>query len=142
MTNRFKHIRNHSELQFEIMKLNSLREEQELELKRGITELYQGMHPLNLIKKFVSDVASDKQVQFDATKIGLNLGSEFLIGKLLGSNLNITKYLGSLVMQKASDYFINNHPEKIAWGIEKLTNLFQSSSSKNKRAQEMTEERE
>lgn len=140
MTNRFQHIKNHTELQFHIMQLNSLREEQELELKKGITELYHGMHPLNLLKNVISDVASDKQVQFDAAKIGLNLGSEFLIGKLLGSNLNITKYLGSLVMQKASDYMINNHPEKIAWGIEKITNLFQSFSSKGKKASGMSQE--
>ena len=64
----------------------------------------------------ISDFATDKQVQFDATKIGLNLGSDFLIGKLIGSNMNIKKYLSSLVLQKASDYMVNNHPEKIALG--------------------------
>jgi len=130
MSNGFENINNHTELQFRIMQLNSRREQQELELKNGIKELYNSMHPLNLLRNGLSEIATDKQVQFDATKIGLNLGSEFLIGKLLGSNMNISKYLGSLVLQKASDYLINNHPDKIVWGVEKLTNLFRSFSKK------------
>jgi hypothetical protein len=121
------------------MQLNSLREEQELELKRGVSELYHAMHPINLLKKIISDFASDKEVQFDAAKIGLNFGSDFLIGKLLGSNMNIKKYLSSLILQKASDYVLNNHPEKLAWGIEKLSSLFRS-SKKGKHKTEMKEE--
>lgn len=130
MSNGFSTIKNHTELQFRIMQLNSQREEQELDLKKSIKELYNSLHPLNLLRNGLSEMASDKQVQFDATKIGLNLGSEFLIGKLLGNNMNITKYLGSIVLQKASDYLINNHPDKIVWGVEKLTNLFRSFSKK------------
>ena len=121
------------------MQLNSQREGQETELKKGITELYHSMNPLNLLKKMVSDFASDKQVQFDATKIGLNFGSDFIIGKLLGSNMSIKKYLSSLILQKASDYVLNNHPEKIAWGIEKLSNLFRP-SNKEPQETEMQEE--
>ncbi len=140
MSNGFGNIKNHTELQFRIMQLNSQREEQELELKKGMKELYNSLHPLNLLRNGLSDIASDKQVQFDATKIGLNLGSEFLIGKLLGSNMNITKYLGSIVLQKASDYLINNHPDKIVWGVEKLTNLFRSFSKKENVETEMEQE--
>ncbi|MDB5258630.1 MAG: hypothetical protein JWM14_3325 [Chitinophagaceae bacterium] len=140
MANDFSTIKNHTELRFRIMQLNSQREEQELELKKGITELYHAMHPINLLKKMVSDFATDKQVQFDATKIGLNFGSDFLIGKLLGSNMNIKKYLSSLILQKASDYVLNNHPEKIAWGIEKLSNLFSSFSKKETNKTGMTAE--
>lgn len=142
MSNAFGNIKNHTELQFRIMQLNSLREEQELGLKKGIKELYNSMHPLNLLRNGLSEIASDKQVQFDATKIGLNLGSEFLIGKLLGSNMNITKYLGSIVLQKASDYLINNHPDKIVWGVEKLSNLFGSFSKKGTAKKETEMEQE
>lgn len=140
MANDFSTIKNHTELRFRIMQLNSKREEQELELKKGIKELYHAMHPINLLKKMVSDFATDKQVKFDATKIGLNIGSDFLIGKLLGSNMNISKYLGSLVLQKASDYVLNNHPEKLAWGIEKISSLFRSFSKKEKHETEMDAE--
>jgi len=140
MANDFSTIKNHTELRFRIMQLNSQREEQELELKKGITELYHAMHPINLLKKMVSDFATDNQVQFNAAKIGLNFGSDFLIGKLMGSNMNISKYLGSLVLQKASDYVLNNHPEKLAWGIEKISNLFRSFSKKESRETEMKDE--
>jgi hypothetical protein len=122
------------------MQLNSLREEQELEIKKGIKELYHSMHPVNLLKKLLFDFASDKQVQFNAKKIGLNLGSDFLIGKILGSNMNIKKYLSSLILQKASDYVLNNHPEKVAWGIEKISNLFRSFSKKEKNEEEVNAE--
>ncbi|MDB5272409.1 MAG: hypothetical protein JWO58_776 [Chitinophagaceae bacterium] len=132
-------IKNHAELRFKIMQLNNLRAQQELELKKSITELYQSMHPVNLLRKSISDLASDKQVKFDAAKIGLNFGSDFLIGKLLGSNTSIKKYLSSLVLQKATDYVLNNHPEKIAWGVKKITNLFHS-FSKTKEENEVTHE--
>jgi hypothetical protein len=137
MENGLENIKNHTELKFRIMQLNSLRAEQELEIKRGIKELYHTMQPLNLLKKTISDFASDKQVTFDAAKIGLDLGSDFLIGKLLGSNMNIKKYLSALVLQKASDYFLARHPEKIAWGVEKLNGLFRSFSKKEKVEQEV-----
>ena len=132
MANGFENISNHAELKFRIMQLNSLRAEQELDLKNGVKELYLSMHPISIIRNTLAGLASDKQVQFDAAKIGLNIGSDFLIGKLIGSNLNLTKYLSSMVLQKASDYMLNNHPEKIAWGVEKLTNLFKSFTKKGK----------
>jgi hypothetical protein len=132
MTNGFENISNHAELKFRIMQLNSLRAEQELDLKNGVKELYHSMHPISILRNTLAGLASDKQVQFDAAKIGLNFGSDFLIGKLVGSNLNLTKYFSSLILQKASDYVLNNHPEKIVWGVEKLTNLFKSFSKKRK----------
>jgi hypothetical protein len=140
MSVRLTNIKNHTELRFKIMQLNSLRAQQEIELKKGITELYQSMHPLSLLRNTLSEFASDKQVQFDAAKIGLNLGSDFLIGKILGSNTSIKKYLSSLVLQKAADYVLNNHPEKIAWGVEKITHLFNSFSKKEKKAGEVVHE--
>ncbi len=133
MTNSFGNIKNYTDLQFRIMQLNSLREEQELELKNGVKELYNSMHPISILKHTLAGLVSDKQVRFDAAKIGLDFGSDFLIGKLVGSNLNLTKYFSSIILQKASDYLLNNHPEKIAWGIEKITNLFKSFSKKGKR---------
>lgn len=140
MKNGVGNITNHTELKFRIMQLNSLREEQELELKNGIKELYHSMHPINIIKKTLSGLVSDKEVRFDATKIGLNIGSDFLIGKLLGSNLNLTKYFGSMILQKASDYVLTNHPDKVSWGIGKLTNLFQSFTKKKKRETTLEQE--
>ncbi len=140
MTASLSTIKNAAELHIKIMQLKSLREQQELELKKGVLELYQSIHPLNLLKSTMSEFASDKQVKFDATKIGLNLGSDFIIGKLLGSNMSIQKYLGSLVLQKASDYLINNHPEKITWGINKISALLNSFSKNKKEESEITEE--
>jgi hypothetical protein len=122
-------IQNHTDLRFRIMQLNSLKEEQELELKRSAQELYESLQPLNMLKKSLSDFVSDKQVRSDAGTVGMNLGAEFLIGKLLGTNMSLKKYLGSLVLQKASDYLINKHPEKLAWGVEKLSGLFKSSKN-------------
>ncbi|HSZ73136.1 MAG TPA: hypothetical protein VK750_10715 [Cytophagaceae bacterium] len=140
MTTSLTDIKNHTELRFKLMQLKNLRAEQELELKRGIKELYQSMHPVNLLRSTISEIASDKQVQYDATKIGLNMGSEFLIGKLMGSNTSIKKYIGSLILQKATDYFIANHPEKIVWGAEKLNALFRSFTKKKKVENGMTHE--
>ena len=132
MSTSFANIKTHTELRFKIMQLNSLRAEQELELKKDIATLYQSMHPLNLLRNTISEFASDKQVQSDVAKIGINWASDFLIGKLLGSNTSIKKYLSSMVLQKAADYMINNHPGKIAWGVEKISNLFQFSSTNKK----------
>lgn len=133
MPNDFSSIKSSAELKFKIMQLNNVREEQELDLKRGLKELYYSLHPMNIMKSTLSEFAHDKQVQFDATKIGLNIGTDFIINKLLGNNLNIKKYLSSIILQKASDYILTNHPEKIIWGVEKLTNLFKSFSKGSKR---------
>jgi hypothetical protein len=132
MSNGFENIKTHEDLKLRIKHLNLLRREQEISLKNGVSDLYHSMHPINIIKNTLSGLVNDKQVRSDATKIGLNIGSDFLIGKLVGSNVNLTKYFGSMILHKVSDYVLNNHPEKLAWGVEKLTGLFNSFTKKKK----------
>src|ERR1700741_4497846 len=104
-------ITNDVELHRRIMKLNYLKEEQELEIKRNVKELVFSIHPSVILKNIAEKFTGDhKEGVEDLKSIGLNLGKEYLTMRLFGKGKSIKSFLTSLLFKKAADYVINNHP--------------------------------
>lgn len=115
-------ITNDTELHHRIMKLNNLKEEQELVIKRNVREVVYSMHPSMILKNIVNKFSEDKEGTNDLKSIGLNLGKDFLLAKLFGKGVSLKSFISSLVIRKATDYVMNNHSDLIANGIHKLEN--------------------
>ncbi|MEO6426981.1 MAG: hypothetical protein ABIP40_16305 [Bacteroidia bacterium] len=123
-------ITNDTELHHHIMKLNNLKEEQELVIKRNVSELVYSLHPSVLIKNLVNKFSENPEEGNNLKSIGLNLGKDFLISKLFGKGGTLKGFISSLIVRKITDYVINNHSDLIANGIGKLENMFKDFKTK------------
>jgi len=132
-------ITNDTELHQRIMKLNYLKEEQELVIKRNVQEVVYSMHPSVIFKNIVSKFSEDKESTSDLKSIGLNLGKDFLISKLFGKGGSIKGFISSLLIRKATDYVINNHSDLIASGIQKLEGFFKEKITGKEKTAESAE---
>jgi hypothetical protein len=115
-----KETLNHAELSLRIMELKSEILLQEDELKYRFKEFLFTLNPISIVKDSIHELASDKEVQFDLTKVGLNLGANFLIDQVLGRNRSIKGFLSSVLVEKFSNTFINKNASGIISGISKL----------------------
>lgn len=122
-------ITNHSELQFRIMQLKSEKLSQEIELKVKVKEFFYTLSPVSIVKNSLRDLVSDKDVRFDMAKVGLNVGANFLIDKVVGRNRSIKGFLGSLLIEKVSSSFINNNASSI---VSVFSKLFHSNTKSSK----------
>lgn len=123
-------IQNDTDLHHRIMKLNNLKEEQELVIKRNVSELVYSMHPSMLFKNLVNKFTGDHEAKSDLKSIGLNLGKDFLISRLFGRGGSLKGFISSLLVRKATDYVMNNHSDLISNGIHKVENYFRSIKEK------------
>lgn len=117
-----KEILNHSELSLCIMQLKSDILLQEDELKHTFKGFLFTLNPISIVKDSIHELARDKEVQFDLTKVGLNLGTNFLIEQVLGRNRSIKGFLSSVLVEKFSNTFINKNASGIISGISKFLN--------------------
>ena len=113
-------ITNDLELHQRIMKLNYLKEEQELVIKRNVREVVYSMHPSVMFKNIVNKFSEDNESTDDLKSIGLNLGKDFLISKLFGKGGSLKGFISSLLIRKATDYVLKNHSDLIVSGIQKV----------------------
>jgi hypothetical protein len=99
-----------TDLKHRIMKLNAMKAEQELELKRDLKEMYYSLQLSTMIKKTVRDLSTDPEVKTNAIETTINIGSNFLLDKLLlrrGSG--IKSYLINAGLKKLVSYFTSGH---------------------------------
>ncbi len=113
-------ITNHSELVFRIMELKAQKLSQEIELKHCIKEFAYTINPTSMIKDTIHELSQDKEVRFDLAKVGLNVGANFIIDKVLGRNNSIKGFLSSMLLEKISTTFINKNATGIISGLGKL----------------------
>jgi hypothetical protein len=76
-------ITNSTELKLRIMQLKNLRAEQELSIKRNAKELYYSLQPTAIIKRTFKNLIAPKEVQNSLFNTGMNLGTSFILDKLL-----------------------------------------------------------
>ena len=113
-------ITNHSELLFRIMELKAQKLSQEIQLKNSIKEFVYTLNPVSMVKDSLHELAKDKEVRFDLAKVGLNMGTNFILDKLLGRNKSIKGFLSSVLVEKLSATFINKNASSIISGLGKL----------------------
>lgn len=123
-------IKNDTDLHHRIMKLNNLKEEQELVIKRNVRELVYSLHPSMIVKNLLNKIGGDKGTTSDLKNAGLNLGKDFIISKVFGRGGSIRGFISSLLIRKATDYVMKNHPDLISNGINKVQGLFKNLKQK------------
>ncbi|HCY40349.1 MAG TPA: hypothetical protein DHV48_03200 [Prolixibacteraceae bacterium] len=115
-------ITGYTEVTMRIMHLKQEKIRQEDELNDALKELVYNLSPVSMVKQSLHQLAHDREVQFDLTKIGLNLGANFLIDRILGKNSSLKGFLSALLVEKVSASFINNNLSVIISGIRRLIN--------------------
>jgi len=115
-------IGSHAELALRIMQLKGEKFQQEEEIKRSFKEFTYTLNPISIVKESIHELAHDKEVQVDILKVGINVGANFLIGKVLGKNNSIKGYLSTMLVQTISSSFIHNNinSSTLISGISKL----------------------
>lgn len=126
-------IQNSTDLKRRIMKLNYLKEEQEMAVKRNIRELIYSVHPSMVFRNLFNKVTDDPGVKQGIATAGIGFGKDFLISRLLG-RAGIKGYISALVLRKATDYLMNNHSERISEGFHKLKDLVKDGLSRLRRS--------
>ncbi|MES2762624.1 MAG: hypothetical protein V4677_10465 [Bacteroidota bacterium] len=122
-------ITNDTELHHRIMKLNYLKAEQELAIKRNVKELIYSAHPSVLFKNLVNKFSEDQEATDDLKSIGLNLGKDFLLMKLFGKG-SLKGFISSMLVRKATDYVIKNHSDLLTAGISKVQSFMSDRKEK------------
>lgn len=113
-------ISNHTQLVLRIQQIKAEKIRQEEELKIAMKGFVNNFNSVSIVKEYLHSLASDKEVQFDLAKVGLNIGANFIIDRVLGKNRSIVGFLSSLVAEKLSASFINDNFSKIISGIGKI----------------------
>ncbi len=115
-------VTNISELRARIIQLNHIKESEETEIKRNAMEIYHSIHPINVIKEVIHGLSSNEEAATDIKNAGLNMGLDFLIGKIVGRTSSLKGFLSSMLLEKISHLTINKYSKAI---FDKL-NLFQA----------------
>lgn len=129
-------ITNHVELHRRIMNLNYLKEEQEMEIKRNIREVAYSVHPSMIFKNAMNRLLDNHEGKGDLKSVGVSIGKDFLIAKLFGKGNSMRGFITSLVVKKATDYIINNNPELINKGFDKVMDYLKERKAKRERKEE------
>ena len=101
-------ITNHKDLVLRITHLKASKLRQEEDLKHVFTTVIGAMNPVSILKDSIHELAENKAIQLDLTKVGLDIVTNFVIDKVLGRNRSIRGFLSSVLVEKLSGSFINN----------------------------------
>ncbi len=105
-------ITDYASLKGSIRQLKVRKLDQEAMLKAEIMALVNSVSPAEIMKDSLHNLASDKGVQTDLMKIGLNLAADFLTVRLFGRYRSIPVFLGVKVVEKIAGLFLKNKISK------------------------------
>lgn len=115
-------ITTHEELKQQINHLKIKKAQSAEDLKKSLVAFFESIDPVSVIKGSLHALASDKTVRTDIAKVGLNMGANIIIDKILGKHQSIKGFLSALLVEKISSEFINNNFSHIVAGISKMMN--------------------
>ncbi|MBL0309933.1 MAG: hypothetical protein IPP77_09725 [Bacteroidetes bacterium] len=113
-------IFNHADLMIRIAQLREKKVEQEEDLKLTFREFANTLNPVMIVKQSLHELATDTDVKVDVVKVGLNLGTSFLIDMVFGRNRSVKGFISSVILEKISTSLINNNVSKIISGVSSL----------------------
>lgn len=113
-------ISSHADLLLRIAELKEINSWQDAEFKDTFREFVNTLNPLSMVKESLHELAEDREVQFDLAKVGMNLGANFIIDRILGKHSSIKGFLGAKLVEKISASLINSNVYNIISGIGRL----------------------
>lgn len=112
-----KEISNYPELVLHIMHLKQDKFRQEEEIKYTVRELIYLLNPITIIKQGIHNLAEDAEARVDMLKVGLSMGTNLLMNRILRNKSGIVGLIGRVVVGKFSSSVIGNNLTKIVSGI-------------------------
>lgn len=94
------------DLMQKIAELKALKARQEEIISEQFKELKESLNIGNVLRESVAHIAADSETRKDLVKIAATTGTNYLIGKVMGTNNSIRRYLGSMLAEKVSNTFI------------------------------------
>jgi hypothetical protein len=101
-------ITGYASLQQSIRHLKEQKLEQEAILSVHFADLIHSMNPVEIAKGSLHDLVSDKEVQYDLVKLGLNLSAEFITARLFSRIRSVPAFLGVKMVEKIAAFFLND----------------------------------
>jgi hypothetical protein len=124
-------ISSYEELSNKIVALQADKFKQETALKHSLQEIAATLNPLSVLKSSLHKLAETPEVRVDLTKVGLNIGADLIIDKVLGKNRSIKGFLSALMAEKMVASYINNHAPNLVEGIKKWLEKDNEEESEN-----------
>lgn len=122
-------INSYAALKLRVTYLETLKEAQEEELKNDFRNVLASLQPANLVKSALHNITHDDELKSDAGSLGLNLGLDFLVGKLFNKNGSIGSYLKAVVAEQVIAMLMNKYGDRIGELVgtlkDKLVTFFQ-----------------
>ena len=116
-----KEISNYPDLVLHIMHLKQEKFRQEEEIKHTVRELIFLLNPLTMLKKAIHDLAADSEAKFDMAKVGLDMGVNMIIHKIMQNAKGVKGFFGKLLLGKFSSSFIFNNVSKVVAAMRNRT---------------------
>lgn len=101
-------ITGYASLQQSIRQLKEQKLEQEAILSVYFADLIHSMNPVEIAKDSLHDLVSDKEVQYDLVKLGLNLSAEFITARLFSRIRSVPAFLGVKMIEKIAAFFLKD----------------------------------
>lgn len=121
-------IKNHADLIKRIEELKIQKRNQEVEITETTKQMISSINIFSFFKKSKSSFQS-----LDILRNGITFTMDLIIDKIHGRNRNLKGYLGTILIEKAMNYFINNNLDSV---ISYVMNFF---NNKNKSSNEETD---
>jgi hypothetical protein len=112
-----KEISNYPELVLYIMHLKQDKFRQEEEIKYTIRELIYLLNPVTMIKQGLHNLANDAEAKVDMVKVGLSMGANMLVNRIMRNKSGIAGMIGKVVLGKFSSTLVGRNLTKIAGSI-------------------------
>lgn len=126
-------ISSYAALKLRVTYLETLKEAQEEELKKDFKNVLVSLQPANLVKSAIHNITHDDELKSDAGSLGMNLGLDFLVGKIFNKSGSIGSYIKATIAEQVIAMIMNKYGDKIgelagglAGGLkDKLLSFFQ-----------------
>lgn len=112
-----KEISNYPELVLHIMHLKQNKFKQEEDIKYTVRELIYLLNPVTIVKQGIHNLAEDAEARVDMMKVGLSMGANMLIHRVLRNRTGFVGLIGKVVLGKLSSTVIGSNLNKIVSGI-------------------------
>ncbi|MBC7383791.1 MAG: hypothetical protein H7296_12500 [Bacteroidia bacterium] len=108
-------ITNSTELKHEIMKLNYMKEEQEITLRNNVKEIYYSLQLSTIIRKTVNELSEDTHLKKTVVTKGIEMGSSFLLNKFMFKNgTGVKGFLVGIGLKKLVSIILSRKQKNIS----------------------------
>ena len=127
----------HSHLLSRIAELRKEKGTHDAQLNISVNSFVDTLNPAMIVKESIHQLAKDKDVHTDLLKVGISLGTEFIIGRIFNKNASVGNFANVIISEKITDAAIQKNMPAILMGVSNLMyKISEPSHSRNLREQQ------